>query len=263
MFVQLVSLDSKIHRDLHFTQAQSYGFAGHLVMIPLIAGELYKASRDMVIVFPLEGGLPQALVGLQPGHNMYIDAGGQWIGRYVPAHLRRYPFILTEVSVGGKTKTETERRFVLQFDAKAQHFQTPGGTKLFDHSGKPTELLNNIRNVLLYIEQDQVQTLAMVAELDAAGLLVEKPLTVKGPGEGSVALTGMRILNVEALSKLAPEPLAKLRNSGALAVAYAHLISLTNLEDGWLAKQARTASEQVPDLDQLFGGADNDLLRFN
>ena len=54
-------------------------------------------------------------------------------------------------------------------------------------------------------------------------------------------------------------------HKGALTIAYAHMMSLTNLQDGWLAHTLSTGvkeEEAVPDFESLFGGKD-DAFRFD
>ncbi len=260
MFTQLVPLNSETHRNLVFSPDLPFLFAKPLAMIPLTAAELFKASRELVILFPKQGGVPQALVGVEPDNNLHVNDTGHWVGRYIPAHLRRYPFILSEMNIDEAARAETGRRFVVQFDAAAPHFNLVGGLRLFSEDGKPTDLLNNIQKILMHLQQDQERTQVMVAELDAADLLVERAIRVNRPQGEPVSLTGMRIVDTEALANLDPETTVKLRNTGTLAAVYAHLVSLTNLEDGWIAKQTAAPPAMQSD---FFAEFDNDMIRFS
>lgn len=61
--------------------------------------------------------------------------------------------------------------------------------------------------------------------------------------------------------------LAELAKTGALALIYAHIGSLSNAQDGLLAKKAAmqlSGSGPVDtDIDSLFSGSDDDTLNFN
>ncbi|HAR33902.1 MAG TPA: hypothetical protein DCR95_07400, partial [Desulfobacter sp.] len=58
--------------------------------------------------------------------------------------------------------------------------------------------------------------------------------------------------------------LVLLRETGALDMVYAHIMSLTNLEDGWLAQQAgKGPVPDVPDIEKLFGESGSDPIQFS
>lgn len=264
MFKQLVPLSANTHRALRLSPNQSFDFARKMVLIPITQTEAAKASRELVIVFPLQQGVAQALVGYEASRNVYINEAGQWIGRYIPAHIRRYPFILSEISTSAADRTLTGRQFGVQVDIDAPHLSETNDHPLFDEQGNPTPVLTRIQEVLRFLQQDFEKTQALVEELNALNLLMEAPIKLNLP-EGTPAkqLTGFRIVDQKALAELPAEQLAGIRGTGALALAYAHIISLTNLEDGWLAKQAGTQpNANVLDLDTYFGGGD-DNVKFN
>lgn len=236
MFKQLVPLNSDAHRELTFAPNQSFDFARQLVMIPLSLAELFKAARELVIVFPLEGGVPQALVGVESGKNLYINEAGQWIGRYVPAHLRRYPFILNEISTSNGERNASGRKFGLQVDIKSAHLTAGNGNRLFDEQGQPTEILEHVKKTLQLMQADFERTKDLIHQMDLMNLLIEKQLIISEKSPEPKQLNGVRVVNADVLSKLTGEQLADMRSSGILNMIYAHLISMTNLEDGWLTK---------------------------
>src|SRR5690554_6783747 len=261
MFLKPTNLDAEQHRDLRFTPNQPYDFARELVMIPVLAGEITRVAREMPIVFPKGEGVPQALTGVNPGENLHVKDSGHWLGRYIPAHIRRYPFVLAEVDVSDAQRAEKGRQYAVQFDAAARHFERPDGHALLDAQGKPTEVLKKVQQILMGLQKDQERTRALVAQLDQAGLLVERSITVT-QGEEKHELGGFRLLDDKALAKLDADTLAKLRDSGALALAYAHLLSLTNLQDGLIAK-ASSAGQAPANLDEVFGGDDDFSFDFD
>ena len=263
MFLKPTSLDAEQHRDLRFSPNQPYDFARELVMIPVIAGEISRVAREMPIVFPRGEGVPQALTGVRPGENLHVKDTGHWLGRYIPAHIRRYPFVLAEVPVSEAQRAEKGRQYAVQFDAAARHFEQPDGHALIDDQGQPTEVLKKVQQVLMALQQDQERTRGLVEQLDKAGLLVERSITVT-QGEEKHELGGFRLLDEEALARLDAETLARLRDSGALTLAYAHLLSLANLQDGLIAKaQSASGTETPADLDEVFGSDDDFSFDFD
>lgn len=270
MFLKPTNLDAEQHRDLRFTPNQPYDFARELVMIPVLAGEITRVAREMPVVFPKSEGVPQALTGVRPGENLHVKDTGHWLGRYIPAHIRRYPFVLAEVEISDAQRAEKGRQYAVQFDAAARHFERPDGHALLDAQGKPTEVLKNVQQILMGLQKDQERTRALVAQLDAAGLLVEREIQVNPTANAandtedtSHALSGLRLVDEKALARLDAETLATLRDSGALALVYAHLISLTNLQDGLIAKAQAGTGATPAHLDELFGSDDDFSFDFD
>lgn len=63
---------------------------------PAVIDEFVVASRHLPIVFVPTASKPTPvfLLGAQPGENRHVDPAGAWTGGYVPAYVRRYPFII-------------------------------------------------------------------------------------------------------------------------------------------------------------------------
>ena len=263
MFRNLVALNAEVHRDLRFTPNQPFDFARDQVLIPITAAEVQKIARELVIVFPVQKGVPQAVAGVEPGQSLHITDEGHWLGRYVPAHLRRYPFVLAEKPTTAEQRAKTGRQYVVQFDADARHFEGSEGVALLDSEGKPTELLQKVQKVLMQMNHDQERTQEMIEQLDESGLLVERQIRVTPKDGQPVVLTGFRLIDVKALAALEPTRLAALRSSGALTLAYAHLMSLSNLEDGWIVKARAGGREPRVALEEIFRGEDDFTFDFD
>ena len=76
-----------------------------------------------------EGPAACFLVGLRSGVNACVDTDGKWRGDYVPAYLRRHPFILGEVE-GSDPLVCVDQKFV-----------SDSGEALFDGEGKESPIL--------------------------------------------------------------------------------------------------------------------------
>ena len=95
MFKNLETLDAENHKNLRFAPANDFSFAAELSSAPLSASEVMEAARAFPIVFTTDGPLlPMALMSVEEGKNVFINENGEWQASYVPAHIRRYPFIL-------------------------------------------------------------------------------------------------------------------------------------------------------------------------
>ena len=261
MFKNLRPLDTVQHRQLRFDTRQRYQYAAQEMAIPLVASELAMAAREYPIVFStLPGQTPSALVGWQQGSNAHVRADGRWLGRYVPAHVRRYPFQLVGTPHDEAAPTDAAtgtRQLLVAIDADAPQLGIEAGERLFDDDGQPTPVLAQVQKVLGNLQADMRRTQALSQQLEDAGLLQAQSLRLRLHGGRTAQLNGLRVINAAALAKLSAEQLQQLNRSGALQMAYAQLASMTNLEDGLLAVAGQQAAEvQISDNALDFSGID-------
>jgi SapC len=75
-----------------------YGFSANANAVPLNLAEFEEAARHYPIAFTgTEQPVAVAILGLRDGENLFVDASGRWeAGFYIPAYIRRYPFIIME-----------------------------------------------------------------------------------------------------------------------------------------------------------------------
>lgn len=266
MFKTPEALSPDKHRSLKLSATPDYRFAAQEIACPVVSGEIWQIAREYIIVFPKQAeSLPLALMGTQLGVNAYLgDGNPPWWGRYVPAHLRRYPFILAPRAPEPDDETG-QQRFTLYIDTAAPQLNQTEGRPLFKDDGQPAELLQEVQHALLGLQRDLAITQALVKQIDNAGLLIEQTLTVKRPGHDPIGLTGFRLIDQAKLRACPPEQLASLAATRALDLIYAHIGSLSNAQDGLLARRA--AGESIgstrsdKDIDRLFDN--DDMLKLD
>ena len=235
LFKKPKALDSAVHRELRFTPNQPYHFAAQQLFAPITISEAGMIAREYAIVFSDQiGSLPMALLGRARGNNLYVRASGHWVARYVPAHIRRYPFVMAEGPMN-PNEPEKAEKFIM-FDTEAPHLAQATGVRLLDDEGKPTDALKSIVQVLGAMEKDSIYTLQAMSQLEDMNLLVARQVNIPSKHGQPVGLTGLRVIDMERFHTLAPEQLAALRQTGALGLIYAHEISLNNLRDGALVE---------------------------
>ena len=255
------------HLSLKLSSTPDYGFTAREIVCPVVSGEMWQVAREYIMVFPKkEEGLPLALMGTHAGVNAYLSDGNppSWWGRYIPAYFRRYPFVAAPAQ-SQDGDTADQQRFTVCIDTSAPQLSEVTGQSLFNEDGSATELLQQVEKALLSLQQDFGITRALVKQINEAGLLIDQTLMVKPVGREPVGLQGFRIIDQDKLRSAAPELLASLIKTRALDFIFAHICSLSNLQDGLLAKQAGGVTGQapipVPDLDALFGEND-DMIKF-
>ena len=267
MFQTPEALSPDKHLGLKLSSAPDYQFTANQIVCPVVSGEMWQVAREYILVFPQTAeGLPLALMGTQAGVNAYLgDGNPPWWGRYIPAHFRRYPFVAAP-KPAEQQDTEDQQRFTVCIDTSAPQLSYVEGQPLFNPDGSGTELLANVQKALLSLQQDFGITQALVKQLDESGLLVEQTLTVRPLNREPVGLQGFRVVDQQKLRNASPELIASLIKTRALDLTYAHIGSLSNLQDGLLAKKASgqigdSASNDM-DLDVYFDGMD-DTLKFD
>lgn len=275
MFKTTTALSKSAHRHLRLSGGHGYGFAARETVLPLVASEIAQAAREYAIVFDgAPGGLPLALTGLPPGGNAYVGPAGRWLARYVPVHVRRYPFVLAEVASQSTPQAEAEatdaalagrevdRRYVLHIASNAPLLSTTQGMPLFDEEGAPAEPLQKAQQLLLSLQKGFDRTRALVGQLEAQQLLSPQTLRISPQGGEPAVISGFRLLDHERLAALDGAALARLRDSGALLLAHAHLLSLQNLRDGLLADPARWSANAGTPAPGGLGLPENEALSF-
>ncbi len=222
---RITALEGGKHDSLRLNSDSTYKFAENSNSIPLAASEFAEAARDYPIVFSrTEPIVPVAIVGLKPERNLFIGADGNWNKDvYIPAYVRRYPFILVENS-------EAEK-LVLCCDDSADHFKPATGTapaaSLFE-AGKPTALANQIMSFCTEFQQHYLAAIELCRLLADYELLVSRRADVALNNGEKLSLEGFQMVDEDRLRSLRDEKFLELRHKGVLPLIYTHLASATN-----------------------------------
>ncbi len=216
---------------------ESYDFARDLSSAPLMASEIAVAVADYPIVFAgnEEDVMPAVVLGLRPKQNLFVDEAGGWVGGYVPAFLRQYPFVFAAAE-DGETLT-------LCLDEAFEGCNQEGrGERLFDAEGERTVYLSQVLEFAQTYQRDFHRTRAFTAKLRELDLLEPMRAQVSVSGQ-NVAVQGFLAVSRERLRKIGDtEALELFRNDG-LELIYAHLASLAHFQG--LARRAEAAADAV------------------
>jgi hypothetical protein len=230
IYEQPLVLNRVQHRHLRIKAVlQNFEFARALNSVPLTTIEFAQAARDYPIVFAgedggdLGAGMPAALLGLSRDCNLFIETDGCWAtDTYVPAFLRRYPFVVANQDALPDT-------FAVCVDAP---FLATGndGLNLFEESGEDAPALKRALGYLADYQAAVQRTQAFMQQLRESQLLVPRTIRVERPDSAAQTLSGLHVVDEERLHKLAGKDLAKLSKTGALGLLYAHVMSLGNIQ---------------------------------
>jgi len=216
-----VPVSQQQHGDLSVERV-SYEFARNVNSVPLMAVEIPHAAREYTIVFVGEDEvIPVVLVGLEGNENLYVGEDENWSTNYVPAFVRRYPFVFA-ASPDGNTYT-------LCIDENWDGCNREGkGQRLFDDDGQQTPYLKSLLDFLKEFQGQSQRTQAYCKKLKELDLLDSQKIELTF-GEEKKTMVGFMAVNRSKLNALPPEKLSELAQSGELELTYLHLISLRNI----------------------------------
>ena len=159
-------LDAKTHGNIRLKDNANFDFARNANSVPVNGIEFVIAQRHYPIVFTgAAKPYPAAVLGLRVDQNLVIGAEGRWVeGGYVPAYVRRYPFVFIEAP---------EDTLILAIDEGSSLLVDEGPHKLFDDAGKPTPLVNGALQFCGAYQANFKQTLEFVDSLVQHDLLVD------------------------------------------------------------------------------------------
>jgi hypothetical protein len=164
--------------------------------------------------------VPVAVVGLRERENLYVRPDGSWEpGAYVPAYVRRYPFILLEHAGRGQ--------FTLCIDEGSGALSDAEGEPLFEGDMAAPAALR-ARDFCSAFQAQAVGTRAFADAAKAAGLLVENRAQVTLKDGRALGLSGFRVIDEAKFNALADETILDWRRKGWLPLVYCHLISTSN-----------------------------------
>lgn len=218
-----VPLDRNVHRSLKTGSLNAdYGFARSAHFVPALIDEFSPASREMPIVFLPTGKTysPVFMMGLRAGENRLMKEDGTLTSAYVPAYLRRYPFILGE---------EEGRDPVMCIDGENTVLSEENGDALFDEEGQATPVLDGVVELTTNYYEAGKRTEAFVGVLEELGLF--RQITIESRVESDPqTIHGLVAIDEDKLYELSDEAFLTLRNQRLLGPIFAHFFSLSQID---------------------------------
>jgi len=225
IYKNVILLNQAVHKAAKVAKVDNFHFAQDLNSVLLTGHEFLQASKHYPVVFVSGQNndvVPLAILGLRDKGNLFIDEAGKWKeGTYIPAFIRRYPFILAENDPSGES-------FAVSVDAAYEGFDKEEGMSLFDEAGNPSNDLNKIVEFLKQYQMQNVLTQEFVNKLSAYNLLKDFTADITMPAGEKLGFKGLKMINEKALLELDDEKALDLFRRGFLGWIYGHLYSLSN-----------------------------------
>jgi hypothetical protein len=242
LYNQLEPLSSQQHGALKVRGLEALPALAATHAIPVTVDEFSVAQRFYPIIFSVgEDPVPLALMGLNEGVNTFVDADGKPTDPniYMPAYLRRYPFLLARLRPDSDELS-------LCYDPTANTIgEFADGQPLFD-GDQPSEATNAVLQFCEQFETAGQRTQLFMAELKKSGLLMDGEVAIQPEGaEQPFVYRGFQMVDEEKLREMRGDELRKMNQNGMLALIFAHLFSLGQIRDVF-ARQVRLGRGPVP-----------------
>jgi hypothetical protein len=227
LYKELVPLSSVDHGAWKTRALDSAPWLNDQHAIPVTVDEFASTQRFFPIIFSVgENPVPLALMGLNEGVNVFMGEDGKFTENvYVPAYIRRYPFMLAKLR-------EDSDELSVCFDPTADAIGPfEEGDPLFE-DGQPAEATKQILSFCEQFEQAGQRTQAFMTDLVESGLLMDGELSIQpDPEQPPFIYRGFQMVNEEKLRELRGDQLRKMNQSGFLPLVYAHLLSLGQMRE--------------------------------
>ena len=222
---EVAPITAERHSNWHAREVTDFSFAKKTNSVPLMAAEFLSALTDYPIVFAgdEESVLPVLLLGMRNSENAFIGSEGDWKGRYIPAFIRRYPFVLALSDDGEK--------YYLCIDESFSGFnQSDEGPALITEDGTPTEYTEGVLQFLSQYQAEFERTQAICKKLKDLNLLEAKQVQATSPTGETMTVDGFFAVEPSRLATLSSEAIVDLVRSGTYELICFHLASLRNFE---------------------------------
>ncbi|MEN8657098.1 MAG: SapC family protein [Marivita sp.] len=215
-------LNTEQHRDLRIALPQNAGFAAGSQAVPVLLSEFADVALEYPIVFvktPDASWLALALTGLQQGQNVFVDENGAWGANYIPASVRRYPFVFASGDDGTLT-------VAVDMDLASKD---EAAVRLFNEDGAPSVILQNAIGFLQSFQGQSAQTSALIAQFEELGLLTDAQFQIRDQDGNARSLNGFFMVEEARLNTLRDDTILDLVRKGQMGALHLHLLSLKNI----------------------------------
>lgn len=227
LYNALEPINLQQHGDKRLKQMQSAPHIANAHAIPVTVDEFALLQRYYPIVFSVgDNPVPLALMGLNEGVNTYLDDDGMQIEpAYLPAYLRRYPFLLAQLQEG------SDELSLCVDPTSGVIGDGPDGDPIFEN-GQPTPRVKEVLDFCEQFEAAGQRTGAFVADLLKSGLLMDGEVAIQPEGsEQPFIYRGFQMVDEEKLREMRGDELRKMNQNGMLPLVFAHLFSLAQIRD--------------------------------
>jgi hypothetical protein len=232
-------LNNVDHKDTRVITERSARYGDAVMFAMIFPFEFRSVQAFYPILFHRDqrGEMyPVALFGFEAGENLFLDDAG-WHARYVPAMIRRQPFL-----IGFEAETrpgETEKRRMLSLDTAHPRVSTERGEPLFQPLGGRTPFLEEMATLLEAMYHGGEMNRKFIEALQEHGLIENVTFDIALANGSRNQLLGFFAIDEEKVRGLSGEALGQLSRNGFLMPLFMMLASTSNVRTLVEMKNAR------------------------
>jgi hypothetical protein len=223
--VNLVTLDSRAHRNLHVSRHTSPQVA-QADAVSVVPREFQRLVAHYPIFFTKNAESarfePAVLLGFQKKENLFF-VEGRWDAAYVPLQFQRQPFSLIPHAGAGQNSLD------IALDMSSSQVQTGDGERLFHDDGQPSRYLQSITSILQALVSGSAEGYAFTGRLAELNLLEPVKLNIEFVDHSEARLEGLYWIAPAVLKALPATELAELRDREFLEWMYFQMASLAHV----------------------------------
>jgi hypothetical protein len=235
---QFAAVSRERHANKKWLRHTNYAFAAGEMIAPIVGAELARAAVAMPCAFLQQSGRYTlvAVLSLVSGRNMFVGPDSRWLGLYVPAVFRLYPFRVLPTEKADSVVLCVDEQSNLVVDGAST------GEEFFDAQGNPAPVLKPAFDAALALERNRKSTEIAVEALAKAGVIRPWEIKVKS-NKGERPITGLHRVDEAALHALPEDAFLGLRKANALPIAYTQMQSTRQLG---LFERLQTVHNRAP-----------------
>lgn len=222
----LEALTAERHGSLLLKPDLDFRFAKNTNAVPITDVEFAAASRFYPIVFTSEPVAPIVVLGLQ-NENLFVEDNGHWAGpdHYIPAYVRRYPFIFIEHPGGFTLGLDRACERIVEADA-ADRTGEP-----FFVDGQPSAFTKDALNFSAQLQNQHRVSREFGAALAEQNLLVDREANAVLKDGQRFNIQGFKVVDAEKFKSLPGAVILDWHRKGWLGLVHFHLASLDRFRD--------------------------------
>lgn len=217
-----VALDKKQHAGISLAKNLTFDFAAKVNAVPVTMIELPNIMQFYPVAFSATApATPLAILGLRENENLFVNDKGEWLANtYIPAYIRRYPFIFA--------RNDNGDRLTLCVDDTDGILKKGKDNLLFDDKGELTQLTNNALEFCRSYQAAAEQTQAFAAAIEESGILIDRHAEIRLNDGKVMTLSGFRQVDEKKYYDLPEKTIQEWHSKRWTRFIYAHLFSVGN-----------------------------------
>jgi len=215
----IVLLDRHDHADLRVRTDASASWGDGQRFVQVVVRELPFLAVHYPVLFSKDSETGAffcgAMLGFDPGENLFLGDRGEGQDTYRPLNLQRGPFYTADAN--------------LAIDLDNPRVSRTEGQPLFSETGEPTPYLESIAGLFRELRPGLEMTKAFIEALNALSLIEPIDINLSFDDGAERELQGLYTINQDALRNLADEHVVALFRRGYLQLAYLMIASLKQI----------------------------------